>query len=172
MKKFLTIGIVLIIALSLILTGCTQKLIGVYFRTNEYYETPEKAIEKADALYGDDEILKQIGLVEITDNIAVYIGLTKGKDIVLFETYTNNGQYASIGDFVIYENSTDKKPKYEGSLSNTSFLYDANGDCEGSFEYGIYFDMVEESVNDNIEVVVFEENKQHKTFYFVYTTES
>lgn len=169
MRKFSTIGSVLLIVLSIILTGCTQQLIGAYFRTNEYYETPEKAIEKADVLYGDEEILKQIGLVKITDNMAVYVGLTKGEELILFELHTKNGEYASIGDFSMYANNAVENSQYNGIPSNKSFLYDESGDCEGSFKYGIYFDKVEESEGENIKVVVFEEDKYHETLYFVYT---
>lgn len=172
MKEFSKVGIALIIALSLILTGCTQQLIGVYFHTNEYYETPEKAIEKADVLYGDEEILKQIGLVKITDNMAVYVGLTKGGELILFEIHTKNGEYASIGDFSMYANNAVENSKYSGIPSNKSFLYDESGDCEGSFKYGIYFDKVEESENENIKVVVFEEDNYHETLYFVYMIEN
>lgn len=154
MKKKIIIGCIILAVI--LIAGSTILLHGKFFFTTEYYSTAEKAVKKMSIPSGwDVEIERTIDIIEITDNMSLYIGLTNDKNVYIAELFVKGGKFScpNFGglyyiDYAIDKSSEDISSEYSDieDIMDKIPLYNNKGIRKNTLHLAVVFGSVQNHV--------------------------
>lgn len=170
-KKIVIIMIIGIIVFAVLARG-TIGLNGCFYFTNDLYPSAEKAIEATISPSSGIDLKETIDLINITDNIAIYLGLTADDTLFLGELFVKNGQFSFLGNYHMYSNDNAGDYAEDVGIAFTrATLYNAAGIKEGAYEYAILLQGAGEDVlPDDVEVKCYADVKVFSQISLVYKT--
>jgi len=168
-KKIVIILVIVAIVIFGCLKGCNITLYGVYVSNSQYYLTPKEAIY-ADMTGSAIELKTDIGVVNITDNGAIYLGLTNENELFLAELKTKDDEYYFVGNYQKYASGEFEDDFTNNKLNFTkTFLYDESGKKSNDLQYAVIYDDVEAiDIPSEAEIICFDDAKDDRNLYFIY----